>query len=671
MNNMKTIKIFLASSEELADDRKEFGNLIRRLDDIYQRRGIHIKLIMWEDLDMTFKDRRKQDEYNDVIRGCHVFIALFYKLAGQYTREELEVANRERRIKNAPHIIIYCRDLKDGEVESEQLADFKHHLETELGHFWGHYSTGDKLHLDFVMWLQRTELDGESEIKVKNGEVTFEGTPIATVSKLPFAASNTGYQQLKEKIETIQNEIQSIRQAIEQCPGAQMLKDMLQKKLDEYNQLKIDFEQYQQSLIDTARRISKMQLEKISVNLRRAIEAFENGDVNRANVLLDEIANEAELHIVQLEQQRHLVHQDIKAFQLQAKTVLVDSTLLISDRISKTLAIYAKADKWAVKSALPNDAFNSLLADYGSFLVDYAYYEEAKSIYSRLVDSLEKEFGSEHPLTATSYNNLGVAFYQKGEYYKALEYFLKASAIREKVLGYEHPDTANTIHRIGAVYYCLGDYLKALEYSNNALEIRKKVLGEDHPDTADSYNNIGNIRYRQKRYEEALDSYLKSLLIRIRVLGLKSHITAKSYNDIGMVYNDMHDYIKALTYYPMALQISERELGEQHPDTASVYNNIGNVYANQGSYRKALESYSEAALIFEKTLGLNHPNTAISYNNIGFVHAKLNDNEKAKEYYSKALHVFTSVFGENHQLTITVKDNLEIIQNKLKLSIIM
>ena len=103
---MKTIKIFLASSEELANDRREFGNLIRRLDDIYLKRGIHIQLIMWEDLDMTLKDRRKQDEYNDIIRDCHVFIALFYKLAGQYTCEELAVANNERKIKNAPHIII-------------------------------------------------------------------------------------------------------------------------------------------------------------------------------------------------------------------------------------------------------------------------------------------------------------------------------------------------------------------------------------------------------------------------------------------------------------------------------------------------------------------------------------------------------------------------------------
>ena len=58
---MKTIKIFLASSEELQNDRKEFGNLIRRLDDIYFRRGVHLQLIMWEDLDFAYNNQRKQD----------------------------------------------------------------------------------------------------------------------------------------------------------------------------------------------------------------------------------------------------------------------------------------------------------------------------------------------------------------------------------------------------------------------------------------------------------------------------------------------------------------------------------------------------------------------------------------------------------------------------------
>ena len=40
---MKTIKVFLASSEELKDEREKFGNFIRRLDDLYLKRGIHDK----------------------------------------------------------------------------------------------------------------------------------------------------------------------------------------------------------------------------------------------------------------------------------------------------------------------------------------------------------------------------------------------------------------------------------------------------------------------------------------------------------------------------------------------------------------------------------------------------------------------------------------------------
>ena len=65
---MKTIKIFLASSEELDYDRMVFGNLVRRLDDMYEKRGIRIKLFEWEDYDSAYNDKRKQDEYNDYVR---------------------------------------------------------------------------------------------------------------------------------------------------------------------------------------------------------------------------------------------------------------------------------------------------------------------------------------------------------------------------------------------------------------------------------------------------------------------------------------------------------------------------------------------------------------------------------------------------------------------------
>ena len=72
----------------------------------------------------------------------------------------------------------------------------------------------------------------------------------------------------------------------------------------------------QQALFDTSQRIATMQRENLSDKLRRATEAFESGNMERANTLLNEIALEAETHHANLEQDRELVHQDIAAFLL-------------------------------------------------------------------------------------------------------------------------------------------------------------------------------------------------------------------------------------------------------------------------------------------------------------------------------------------------------------------
>ena len=87
---MKTIKIFLASSEELDNDRMAFGNLVRRLDDIYEKRGIRIKLFEWEDYDAAFNDRRKQDEYND----CATYRELEqYDKALEFIHKDYDIAS--------------------------------------------------------------------------------------------------------------------------------------------------------------------------------------------------------------------------------------------------------------------------------------------------------------------------------------------------------------------------------------------------------------------------------------------------------------------------------------------------------------------------------------------------------------------------------------------------
>ena len=87
---MKTIKIFLASSEELKNDRVSFGNFIRELDKRYQQRGIRIDLYTWEGADGAYNGRRKQDAYNDNVRKVQTALRkLGYPVSadGAYGRE--------------------------------------------------------------------------------------------------------------------------------------------------------------------------------------------------------------------------------------------------------------------------------------------------------------------------------------------------------------------------------------------------------------------------------------------------------------------------------------------------------------------------------------------------------------------------------------------------------
>ena len=212
---MKTIKIFLASSEELDNDRMAFGNLVRRLDDMYEKRGIRIKLFEWEDYDSAFNDRRKQDEYNDYVRNSDIFLALFHKKAGKFTLEEFDVASEEFKEHASPKVYTYCKDLQPDEVESTELAEFKKRLFDEMGHYWCRYDCRESLQLQFVMQLQLVESSQMNDLKVENGEVSLDGLRIAKMDKLKFAAANEDYVKAQQEINELHDEIEEMQLSLE------------------------------------------------------------------------------------------------------------------------------------------------------------------------------------------------------------------------------------------------------------------------------------------------------------------------------------------------------------------------------------------------------------------------------------------------------------------------
>ncbi len=611
----KIIKIFLASSNELSDDREKFGNFVRRINQkIFNKQGLHIDLFEWEDEDSGYRGRRKQDEYNEQARLSNMFMALFFTKGGNFTIEEFEVALDEYGKKKSPIIYVYFKDLPEEKEWLPELKAFTKRL-GDIGLFWTSYSNQDSLRLHFLYQL----LIGENELiklKVEDGTVKLGDIDVAKMSNLSFAADNKDYQRISAELNTLPKEIDNTEKYLAEHPDNEFLQEELQKKQNQYKNMKEEFVRLQQALFDTSKRIATMQRENLNDKLRRATEAFESGNMERANTLLDEIAIDAETHHANLEQDRELVHQDIEAFLLQAKTKMAEVNTPIEKRITEVHAIYAKADQWAKDSALPDDKLDGLLDDYASFLYDYGKYKEAEQVYLRLVSLREGTKGKEDSDTATSYNDIGLTYDNLGNYPKALEYYQKALDIQEKVLGKDHPNTATSYNNIGGVYKSQGDYTKALEYYFKDLAICEKVLGKEHPSTATSYNNIGGVYKSQEDYTKALEYYFKALDIREKVLGKVHPDTASSYNNIGLTYHTQGDYTKALEYYFKALDIVKKDLGEEHPYTASSYNNIGGVYFCQDDYSKALKYLQKALDILEKVLGPDHPNTKTGKENM-------------------------------------------------------
>ena len=675
---MKTIKIFLASSEELENDRNAFGNLVRKLDKIYERRGIRIELFEWEDYDAAFNDRRKQDEYNDQVRSSDLFLALFHIKAGRFTIEEFDVATEEFRRKASPKVYVYCKDLQAGETESPELAEFKQRLFDEMGHYWCRYGNRDTMQLHFVMQLQLVENSRMDTLKVdEKGAVTLDGTPVAHMDQLPFAADNEAYRKMQAELLELPAKIEKARERVKKLPDDEDLRDDLQFKLNRYNQLKEDFAQLQQDLFSTAKTIATLQQQQVNDRLRRAIEAFEVGNLERANAILDEIAYDAdkEKHIENYERQLRLaekshdlvensqmiVHHDIDALLIQTSTVMAEIYIPLIDRINRIAAIYAKADEWASRSSYDKKKYGKLLFDYAQFLFNYSHYEEAIEVYERQITISEEIYGKGQLSIAASYNNLGSSYHEYGDYNKALHYYEKARDIHEKFLGINHPDTATSYINIGGIYHSQGDYDKALDYYKKAASIYKSVLGSEDIITAYSYNNIGQI-YREKGdNSKAFNYHFLALTIRENFLGMDHPVTASSYNNLGLIYAAQGDYSKALEYCSKALDIREKVFGFESSDVANSYNSIGTIYFDQKNFYSSMEYFSKALGIHEKLLSDTHPDIARDLNNIAAIYYNQGDYARALKHLEKAIDILNS----NHADTFTILDNIKRIKEKM------
>ncbi|MPR33710.1 leucine-rich repeat domain-containing protein [Salmonirosea aquatica] len=140
----KTIRVFLASSAELAEDRNKLRAFFSEKNDRYKKSGNpnYLMLENWEAMSGTMSETRKQDDYNKRIPECDLFVCLSHTKVGKYTEEEFDLAWATFQETGKPKILTCFKTegVNPLSVQSS-LRDFNKKLTETLDHFPDSYTS--------------------------------------------------------------------------------------------------------------------------------------------------------------------------------------------------------------------------------------------------------------------------------------------------------------------------------------------------------------------------------------------------------------------------------------------------------------------------------------------------------------------------------------------------
>lgn len=143
---MKTYRIFLASSFELKSERDQFEIFINRENKRLAEKNVFLRLEIWEDINDGFNTTCKQEDYNEYLRKCDIFVMLFWSKVGKYTLQEFDLAYQLLNETGKPHVFVYEKTITkhsatDADKESKALfikqiqSENKEQFQSQFAHY--------------------------------------------------------------------------------------------------------------------------------------------------------------------------------------------------------------------------------------------------------------------------------------------------------------------------------------------------------------------------------------------------------------------------------------------------------------------------------------------------------------------------------------------------------
>jgi signal transduction histidine kinase len=216
----------------------------------------------------------------------------------------------------------------------------------------------------------------------------------------------------------------------------------------------------------------------------------------------------------------------------------------------------------------------------------YRYAKEA----GELADKLNYKKGK-----AESLRIIGIRYWMKADYPRALRYYQNALKINEEIDNKK--GVAKCLNNIGGVYNNKGNYDVSLKYYNRSLKLNQEIGYKRGVSTC--LNNIGGIKKVLGHLELALENYQESLNINQEIDDRKGILS--SLNNIANIYLEQGNNSKSLEYFNRSIEVN-KAVGAKLGLCIS-YKGISVVYLNKNKYTQALD-YADKSLKIAKELEL-------------------------------------------------------------------
>ena len=250
--------------------------------------------------------------------------------------------------------------------------------------------------------------------------------------------------------------------------------------------------------------------------------------------------------------------------------------------------------------------------------------------YERAIQNTKRAIQVRNSIDSTTTYALSNYWFNLTYYYRSLRNLDKRREILNKIVKVNAPNKFTYKSRIelGLTLADKGDYFKALshfEKASNSYDIHKDsvTILKAHQGFIFAYGSMDETHRNMKNIEfhkSKIDHFAKN----------DWDVHPSVYNNLAVIYEDIDQVDNAIVEYEKVLDIYKR--WEDPESIATVHNNLGRMYARKGEYAKATDFFSKALEISQDPKII-----AMTYDNQGY-YLQTSKSIDRVSYYLKAIH---------------------------------